>query len=223
MTILMLLAFAYQLTGNMAHEFIGFSMALIFLSHNTFNYRWYTALTKITYSPTVITRSIINIILLSITVMLTISGILNSHIIFSRPQTEGYLATRQFHTLMAYWFLILSSLHLGMHWKMIMAFVWRRTGIAWTGHSRTNFLRILSVSIAVCGAISSFDRGILSKLTAEYSFDYWNFDEFTMGFFAEYIAIMGMYSCFAYYALKLFKKLAQPRAPSIERRSRRHE
>ncbi|HXP96365.1 MAG TPA: carboxymuconolactone decarboxylase family protein, partial [Telmatospirillum sp.] len=80
----------------------------------------------------------------------------------------------------------------------------------------TNSLRILSVMVAVCGAISSFDRSILSKLTAEYSFDYWNFDDFVFGFFAEYLTIMGMYACFAYYALKLFQKLAQPRAPAID-------
>lgn len=44
MTILMLLAMAYQLTGNFLHEIIGVTLFVLFFLHNMLNIKWYMEL-----------------------------------------------------------------------------------------------------------------------------------------------------------------------------------
>ena len=50
MTVLMLFAMAYQLTGNMAHEVIGATIFILFFVHNFLNRCWYKSLLKGRYN-----------------------------------------------------------------------------------------------------------------------------------------------------------------------------
>jgi hypothetical protein len=64
---------------------------------------------------------------------------------------------------------------------------------------------------------ASFDREMGAKLFLGYSFDFWNPDRPAVLFFTSNLAIMGVYVCITYYALKL---LAYRRAlKQAERRS----
>lgn len=50
MTILMMFAFAYQLTDNLYHEVIGVSLFVLFITHNIMNRKWYKNLLVGRYS-----------------------------------------------------------------------------------------------------------------------------------------------------------------------------
>ena len=43
-----------------------------------------------------------------------------------------------------------------------------------------------------------------SRLTADYSFGDWEFDESIVGFFAQYAAIVGLYAVLTHYGLRIF-------------------
>ena len=46
MTVLLLLLMAYQVTGEMAHEWIGMAMTVLVIVHQILNRKWYSALFK---------------------------------------------------------------------------------------------------------------------------------------------------------------------------------
>ena len=51
MTVLLLLLMAYQVTGEMAHEYIGMVMTALVIIHQILNRKWYSALFKGKYNP----------------------------------------------------------------------------------------------------------------------------------------------------------------------------
>jgi hypothetical protein len=46
MTVLMLIAMAYYITGNTIHEIVGVVVLILFIVHNLLNGRWYKVILK---------------------------------------------------------------------------------------------------------------------------------------------------------------------------------
>ena len=206
MTALILLAFAYPLTGNSVHEPIGLVVLGFFIVHNVaLNSRWYASLLKGKYNGRRIAGIVVNLLVLATTVTLVLSGLANSRLIGGLLGIEGDFLPRKVHTTAAYWFLVLMSIHLGMHWRMVMAEVRKMTGISGNSRLRSLLLRCAAALIAAYGVHASLERNLYAKLVAYFSFDYWNFDEsivVTLSYFAQYLAIIGVYVCLTHYVLK---------------------
>ena len=64
MTVLLLCLMAYQVTGEMAHEWIGMGMTVLIIIHQILNRKWYGALFKGKYRPYRILSTTLNILLL---------------------------------------------------------------------------------------------------------------------------------------------------------------
>ena len=208
MTLLILFEFAYRLTGSTLHELIGLAMLSLFIVHGTWNWRWFTTLLKGRYAGLRIVSVTINTLLLVTVVLMMASGVLNSDLLFSLTQVELDLLPRELHTAAAYWLLILVGVHLGMHWKMVMAEARKLSGGAWTALPsplRTLSINVILASIAAYGVFASFARSVLSRLTAYYSFGNSEVDESLLEFFVQYAAIVGLYAVLTYQALRFFK------------------
>lgn len=203
---LILLSFAYQLTGNTLHEVLGFVLFSLLAAHTVLNRRWYGALFKGRQSPRRLINSAITLALLVLMTLLLLSGITNSHLLPAFVRVDGGLLSRQLHTWTAYWSLILASIHLGLHWKMVMAEARKILRPSLPPLLGPLALRALAVMLAAFGIQASIERALYAKLTAAASFDYWDFEASVVGFFAQYLAIMGMYICLTHYTLKLFQK-----------------
>ena len=206
MTALILLEFALQLTGSTVHELIGISMLSFFIVHAKWNWQWFLSLFKGRYSGVRRTSLTVNVLLLAAASMMMVSGLLNSNLLFSILNIEFELLSREFHTAAAYWFLILMAVHLGLHWRMVMAEARNLAGFCGGSRLRPAPLRAVTAIIAAYGVRASVERNLLGKLTAYYSFDHWDFKESIVGFFAQYIAIVGLYACLAYCTLRFFQR-----------------
>ena len=189
---LMLFAFAYPLTGNTAHELIGFTLFALLLVHGKWNWRGFLTLIGGKCSGVRRITQTMNRLLLLTTLLMILSGLSNSTLLFSFFTIEFGLLTREFHTATAYWFLILMSIHLGVHWQIIMATARNRVAIFRPSRFRVFALRVIATLIAVYGVHASFERHLLLKLCAYYSFDYWEPGIFASEFFIQYIAIAGL-------------------------------
>lgn len=208
MTLLIMFEFAYRLTGSTLHELIGLAMLSLFIVHGAWNWRWFATLLKGRYAGLRIVSVTINNLLLVTVVLMMASGVLNSDLLFSLTQVELDLLPRELHTAAAYWFLILLGVHLGMHWKMVMAAARKLSGGAWTALPsplRVLSMNAISASIAAYGIFASFARSVFSRLTAYYSFGNVEVDESILEFFAQYAAIVGLYAVLTYQALRFFK------------------
>ena len=225
MTALILLEFAYRLTGSTTHELIGVSMLTLLVIHGAWNWRWFAALGKGRYAgaPLRIVSTTINALLLTAAWLMVASGVLNSELLFALTQVELDLLPRGLHTAAAYGFLMLIGVHLGMHWKMIMAETGKLAGgsaVFLPPRLRSASLPVAAVAIAAYGVVASFERSVLSRLTAYYSFGNWEFDESIAGFFAQYVAIVGLYAVLTHYGLRIFSSRSRSTRPATARATR---
>jgi len=202
MLVLMLLQMTYQLTGNLLHELFGILTFILFIVHHILNLRWYKALAKGKYDIRRILNTTINMLLLAVMIILMVTSIMISRDIFALLGIKIGFIARQFHTFAANWGLVLMSVHLGMHWKMIIGAVKKSARVSVTSRIRIYILRVLSALIAVYGIYAFFAREVGSKLIMYYTFSYWSPNELLGIYFMDYLFIIGAFAYVTYYILK---------------------
>lgn len=129
MTVLLLLLMAYQVVGETLHEWFGAAMLVLFIAHNILNIKWYKNLFHGKYKPVRILGTILNLVVLAALLSLGYSGIVMSRHLFAfLPINRGMALARVMHLAGSYWGFVLISLHLGLHWGMIIGMFRKLTG-----------------------------------------------------------------------------------------------
>lgn len=124
MTVILLLLMAYELVGQAVHEWLGVGMFLLLVLHHILNGKWSRNMGKGRYTAFRILQTI-----LVFGVLLTMLGSMVSGVILSRhvfsflPIQGGCSFARSLHMVCGYGGFILMSLHLGIHWTMILGIV----------------------------------------------------------------------------------------------------
>ncbi len=116
MTVLLLLLMAYQVTGEMAHEWIGMGMTVLVIIHQILNRKWYGALFKGKYNPYRSITTVLNILLIASFALTAFCGMSMSG--YAVPFLYGMAPVsfvRRMHLSMSHWAFVLMGLHLGMH------------------------------------------------------------------------------------------------------------
>lgn len=206
MTVLMLIAMAYYITGNPIHELVGVVVLILFIVHNLLNGRWYKVILKGSHHLRRILQIAINLLFLVTMAMMMTSAVLISSDLFPYIPIENDMTLRQLHVQTAYWGFIIMAVHIGFSWGMMINSVRRMTGITGTDRIRTIGLRVLAVLIVAYGVHASFEREMGSKLFIYNPFGNWFNDNSTVGFLIDHLSIMGIYICGTHYALKFIQK-----------------
>ncbi|MDE7299769.1 MAG: DUF4405 domain-containing protein [Lachnospiraceae bacterium] len=203
MTILLLLLMAYQITGQELHEWIGTGMLVLFVAHNLLNLQWHGNLFKGKYKLLRIVQTVLNFSLLLTMLFLGFSGIVMSRHVFAALSIRGPMATaRNMHLSASYWGFVLMSVHLGLHWSMVLG-MFRRTldgrkipgSVVW-------ILRGTAVLIAGYGLYLFLQKNIFSYMLLRAHFAFFDFEQSAAAVFAEYLAMMGFWIFTACYAAK---------------------
>lgn len=197
---LFMAAMAYWWMDNRSHELIGTGMFALLLLHNIFNRRWYAGIPRTRRQAKPLVTVWLNLTLLVTMVTLLTTSVLISQSLF------GFLAigapdARDIHILAAYWALVIVSIHLGLHWSIVMHVArnflrFRRPRI-----ERTVLLRLMTAAIAVCGVYSSVELDIGSRLLLIPTMQFWDFNEDTAGFFLRIGSIAGLYVAVGHYGV----------------------
>jgi Domain of unknown function (DUF4405) len=198
---LLLAALAYWWLDNTAHELIGTSMFLLVIVHNVFNRWWYGTITRGRRAPRGLITTVLNLSLLTVMLVLLITSLMISRDMFGFLSLGGGFTVREIHKLASYWALVIMSIHLGLHWSMVMGVLRGAIGTTKTSAVRTTALRVIAVAIATHGVHSSFEMTIGSKLVLHPTLDMWDFEASTLGFFVHYASIVGLYVFFAHYTM----------------------
>ena len=116
MTVLLLLLMAYQVTGEVLHEWIGISMTVLVIIHQILNRKWYGVLFKGKYNPYRSVTVILNILLLASFALTAFCGMsMSNHAVpFLYGMAPVYFV-RRMHLSMSHWAFVLMGLHLGLH------------------------------------------------------------------------------------------------------------
>lgn len=141
------------LTGDTVHKLLGVSFGLLFIVHNILNWRWYKALLKGRYDAIRILRTAVDLLLLVAMLVLMVSAMTISLKVFAFLGLNRGLTGRKIHLFAAYWGFILMSVHLGMHWGMVMNAVQKLIKTTAANHIRTITLRMAAALIAAYGGL----------------------------------------------------------------------
>ena len=201
MTVSILLLMAYGLVGEAAHEWIGVGMFVLFVLHHVLNRRWIGAIPNGRYTPLRVVQT-----MLAVLIFLCMLGSMGSGIVLSRyvftflPKHGGYELAGKLHILCAYWGFVLMSLHLGLHWNMLLTMVRKNLK---PNRVRTWILRIVGYLAAAYGIAAFIRRDVGFYLLLQSHFVFFDYTEPLILFLLDYLAVMGLFVLLGY-GLKRF-------------------
>lgn len=104
MTVVLLFLMGYQFWGDVAHEWVGAGMFLLFIIHHILNGNWYKTLIRGKYSPLRCFQVIIDLLVFLTMLGLMISGIMLSNHVFAFLNIRGGMSfARLTHMASSYW------------------------------------------------------------------------------------------------------------------------
>lgn len=206
MSLFFIAGLGFRVSGGLTHEMIGLTFCALCLLHVIINWDWYRNILKGKYTPRRMLNTFLNLSLPVGLIALGLSGIMNSSHLFGFLKFKGSLEIRQFHSLMAYWGIVVLGVHAGLQWPKVLAALEHKIGSAHKWVYSKLVLRNLAALLSAYGLWASFDRAMGSKLFQGFSFDFWNPAWPEVFFFTHNIAIMALYISITHYALKMFAK-----------------
>lgn len=208
MTIVLLCQMAYMLIGEAIHEWTGTAMFLLFILHHILNWRWYKNLTTGKYTAFRVLQTIINFLILISMIGLMVSGIIMSREVFAFLPIEGGMSfARTLHMLTAYWGFILMSMHLGLHWGMILSMIQKLTQIKKQSPLRNWIIRTVALLVCLFGMYAFLKNNIIDYLFLNNQFVFFNMQQSLFLFFLEYIAMMSLWACISYYVSQILNSV----------------
>lgn len=210
MIIALLLLMPYELIGQVAHEWIGIGIFILFIVHHILNGKWSRNALKGKYTPLRIWQTILVIFALVSMISSMVSGvILSRHALSFLPISGGRSFGRSLHMLASYWGFVWMSLHLGLHWSMMMGMA--KKAFPKVSAARTWVLRIVAIVIAVYGVYAFEKRDIAGYMFLRIQFVFFDFEEPLIFFLLDYVAAMGLFVFIGHYFAELLKCCSRER------------
>ena len=188
MTVMMPLLMAYSLIGELFHEIAGSLIFILFIVHHILNRKWYSNVAKGKYNARRIFQTILNMLLLIFMILQPLSGILMSkHLYTFLLDLHVSALARSVHMLFAYWGYVFLCIHAGMH--MLPMFTSKKASSLKRGA-----LYLIFGAVSVYGCVAFIKRGFLGYMSGMTKFAFFDTSEPKIFFFADYIAIMVLFT-----------------------------
>ena len=207
MVLSLLLVMGYQFWGEAPHEWIGTGMFFLFITHHILNGHWHKALSKGKYSTMRIFMLLINALALISMLAQIYSSVVMSRYVFDFLPFGGNMSlARRLHILGAYWGFLFMSLHLGLHWSMILGTLQKAVWIKRRSKILSTSAFITGLAISGYGAYAFVERNFFTYLFLKSEFVFLDYNEPKMLFYIDYLALMGLCIFIAHYGTKLIRK-----------------
>ena len=184
MTVLLLCLMAYQVMGEVLHEWGGIAMTVLVIVHHILNRKWYGAVFKGKYNGYRIAVTAVNTLLLAAFVLTAVCGMaMSGHAV---PFMCGILPVsfaRRFHLAMSYWSFLLMGLHIGLHVRAMTA------KLKLSERKKTVCTAVLAI-IAAVGLYLFLSNDIFDYLLFRTPFAFFDYDKAGWLVFLENIAIL---------------------------------
>lgn len=207
MTVALLFLMGYQFWGEAPHEWVGVGMFILFILHHVLNASWHINLFKGKFSALRILTLCTDFLLLISMLAQIYSGIVMSRYVFSSLSSgDGMALARRLHILGAYWGFLLMSLHLGLHWNMILGIVRKAARMKRHSKVRSIISFVIALVIAGYGVRALIGRDFVTYLFLRSEFVFLDYSEPKILFYMDYLALMGLCIFVAHYSVKLIQK-----------------
>lgn len=211
MTAILLLLMAYGMVGEVLHEWLGVGIFVLFIIHHMLNGKWSKNVLKGNYtSMRIVQTFLVTAALLAMTGSMVSGVILSRHVFSFLPISGGRSFARNLHMVSAYWGLVVLSLHLGIHWGMMMGMAKRL--VKKTSEVRKWLLRGIAFLIAGYGIYAFEKREIGSYMFLKSHFVFFDFEEPLLFFMIDYVAVMVLFVWMGHY---LFQYILQRKRPRL--------
>lgn len=208
MTICLLFLMPYSLIGETAHEWIGMAMGVLFIAHHILNRKWLSAVRKGRYTPYRVTQTVLAVIMFVLMLGSMVSGILLSNHLFRFIRIAGVsMAARQVHMFCAFWGFVVMSLHIGIHWGMVVSMTGRL--FKKPSVSRKWLVKAAGVLIPCYGVYAFYKRQIGDYLLMRMHFVFYDYSEKVIFFILDYMAAMSLIVFIGYYFSKYLKYITK--------------
>lgn len=178
MTLGLLFLMGYQFWGDVAHEWVGAGMFILFIAHHVLNWSWYKSILSGKYSPFRILQSIVDLLVLLSMIGLMVSGVMLSNHVFAFLDIHGGMSfARLLHMAACHWGFVLMALHLGMHWGMFMGLAKKALKLNKQSRVRKILLPIIGVIVAIYGLTVFIRRKLLTYMLVRTQFVFLDFGE----------------------------------------------
>lgn len=207
MTVALLFLMGYQFWGEAPHEWVGVGMFILFILHHVLNASWHINLFKGKFSALRILTLCTDFLVLISMLAQIYSGIVMSRYVFSFLSSGGDMAlARRLHILGTYWGFLLMSLHLGLHWNMILGIVRKAARMKRHSKVRSIISFVIALVIAGYGVRALIGRDFVTYLFLRSEFVFLDYSEPKIMFYMDYLALMGLCIFVAHYSVKLIQK-----------------
>lgn len=184
MSLVLLCLMAYQVCGEVLHEWGGVLMTLLLILHHVLNRKWYAALFRGRYNAYRIVTVSVNTLLLGSIALTALCGMsMNAHAL---PFLYGLLPVsfaRQTHLALSYWSFVLMGFHLGLHVPAMTA------AFKWSGKVKIA-LSLLCAVIAGLGFRLFLKNGLPDYMFFRTLFAFLDYEKAALLVFAENLAIL---------------------------------
>ena len=123
------------------------------------------------------------------------------------PIETGLALARWLHILGAYWGIVLMSLHLGLHWSIILAIIRKKLNIKNMSKVLTSVWSGAGFWVAVYGLYVFIKRDFLTYMFLKSEFVFLDYSEPALFFYLDYVALIGLCIFIAHYVSKLCRRL----------------
>ena len=213
MTVLLLFLMGYQFWGDKAHEWMGIGLFVLFILHHILNRQWYKVLFKGRYTPLRTIQTVVDVLLLVFMLLLMYSGIVLAQYTFRLPLMGHILTARRLHILGSYWGFLLMSVHLGLHWGMLLGRVKKVLRLE-SSPQNSALLFVLGAGVSLYGVVVFFKRNFLTYLLLKSEFVYLDYSEPVVLFYTDYLALMGLCIFIGHYGTKMLGKFYKRKGAS---------
>lgn len=207
MTLVLLFLMGYPFWSDVAHEWAGAILFLLFIAHHALNAGWYKSLFRGKYTPARVFQLVIDLLVFVDMLGLMVSGILLSNHVFAFLPIRGGMAfARSLHMAASFWGFLLMALHLGLHWSTVLAAARKAPVFRKPARVRKIVLNLLGGAVALYGIAAFFRRDLPMYLFFRTHFVFFDFSEPIPFFYLDYLAIIGLCIFLSHTAAKLLRK-----------------
>lgn len=204
MTICLFVLMCYQYIGKANHEIAGTMLLVLFVLHHILNRNWYKNLKKGSYNSVRILQTSVNFLLLVVMLLQGISGIsMSSHVFPFIKMGMSSSTARSIHMVFGYFGFLLMSFHIGLHFNVILMRISKPSVDKKTSKIAG---RGVAGALAVYGVVALIKRDLISYITMQTSFAFFDYEEPVLFFIFDYFAIMGLMVFLAYYLQRFLIK-----------------
>lgn len=209
MATLLLFSLAYWWLDNLVHEILGTVLFSLVGWHVARNRNGLKALLRVPYDLSGVVSLVLHLLMIIGVVALLLTSLLISKSVFSLFTFQESFYIRDIHWFVAYWVVVLVGVHVGVHWARVMAMLGMVLKVNYQTTIRTMVLRIAAVLMAEYGIWSFSVLGAWTKLTFNYSLEFWDFTVAVTPFFAHWVGVLCLTAIIAHYVMVVARVIAR--------------